>query len=536
MSGGTGRTVLSASAATLVSRIIGFIRNISLAAALGTSLVSDSYNLANQVPNQIFLLLGGGTIAAVFLPQLARLAATSRRSADRYGTVLLIAAGLFGVFASLGMLLLAPHVVSLLGGSAWDMSQRDLTVALFMWCIPQIAAYAVFTVASQLMNSRGKFTLVSWLPSVSSISVIAGCMIVIANGALQPDQPSSVSPAIIVTLGATTLGGTAAQTVALLVLLARIGFRPNLRGGFRGLGLRTAVQTGTLTLASAMCYQLSNLFTAAWAAQAGSSASEDGFSGFGYSALFFATALISVVQGIAVASLASVLLQRMSKHFASGDDKSAFAELDNAILRLASFVIPAAMMLTAAAPAIGQVLFARGQTSISAARIIGVVLACLAIGLLPYTLHALLIRPFYARHDAVRPLLSAFNVNIIWLAGAALSFLLLPSHMAVFGMALAFSVAYWADLPVKMIWLRRRLNYRLARPLMREIKRASTICAALSIAVGAPGWWAILTLDPPSWGALALGATQLVVLASVYSIFVHRSQISPFALLRWLRS
>ncbi|MBN9212179.1 MAG: hypothetical protein BGO45_03680 [Microbacterium sp. 71-36] len=535
MSGGTGRTVLSASTATLISRIVGFLRNISLAAALGTGLVSDSYNLANQIPNQIFLLLGGGTIAAVFLPQLARLSVRSRDDADRYGTVLLLGSIVFGAALSAVAVVAAPPIVGALGGAAWGASQRDLTIALFIWCAPQIAAYSVFAVASQLMNSRGKFTLVSWLPALSSLSVIAGSLIVIVNGVVSGDDPSSVSPTMVIALGATTLGGTILQTTVLLVLLVRVGFRPRLRGGIRGLGLRAAAKTGGLTVASAMCFQATNLITAAWTAQAGTAASESGADGFGYSAFFFAMALMSVVQGVAVASLASILLQRMSKHFAEGRDVEAFGELDDTIVRLSSFMIPVSAVFVSCGPAISEVLFARGQTSPEAARIIGIVLAGLAMGLLPFAMHSLLIRPFYAKHDALRPLLSSFSINAIWAAGAALAFFLLPPTLVVFGMAVTFALSYWADLPVKLMWLRRRLGFRIASAAWRDIVVAQLIAVALTVLIGAPGWYALFVFDLPTWAALIVAAVQATLLIAVYTLAVRRSLVSPIALLRWLR-
>ncbi|WP_278103644.1 lipid II flippase MurJ [Microbacterium proteolyticum] len=535
MSGGTGRTVLSASTATLISRIIGFVRNLSLAAALGTGIVSDSYNLANQVPNQIFLLLGGGTIAAVFLPQITRLATRSREDADRYGTVLLLGSAAFGLVISGVALAFAPQVVSALGGSAWGTSQRELTIALFLWCTPQIAAYAVFSVASQLMNARGKFTLVSWLPAVSSLSVIAGSAIVIVNGTVNGNDPTSVSPELITVLGATTLGGTIVQLTALLILLRRVGFRARLRGGIRGLGLRIAVRTGVLSVASAMCYQATNLLTAAWTAQAGTTASEQGFEGFGYSAFFFAMALISVVQGIAGSSLSSILLQRMAKHFGTGDVRAAHGELDDALLRLSSFIIPVASIMIACGPAIGEILFARGQTSPSAARMIGVTVAILATGLLPYSLHALLIRPFYANHDGLRPLLSSITVNAIWAIGAVLAFFLLPAPLVLFGMALTFAISYWADLPIKMIWLRRRLDYRVEDARRGAMLRGVIVGAILTVVIGAPGWYALFVFDLPTWAALIVAAVQATLLIAVYTLAVRRSLVSPIALLRWLR-
>ena len=90
-SAGVGRTSFSASAAMLFSTALGFVRNLVLASAIGTGLVADSYNIANQVPYQIFTMLGGGAIAFVLVPQLMRQAQVSEVRRDEYGSLLLAA-------------------------------------------------------------------------------------------------------------------------------------------------------------------------------------------------------------------------------------------------------------------------------------------------------------------------------------------------------------------------------------------------------------------------------------------------------------
>lgn len=533
--GGACRTVLSASAGTLAARILGFLRNIALAAALGTGLVSDSYNLANQVPNQIFLLLGGGVIAAVFLPQLAKLRVRSQLDADRYGTVLLVASGVFGLAVTGVLFALAPRLVEVLGAESWEVSQQQLTVAFFAWCVPQVAAASVFTVASQLMNARGRFTSVSWLPGLSSIAVIAGAVVVIASRGVSGDSPGSVAPLTIVVLGATTLGGSVLQTAVLCVLLLKAGFRPQRHGGFRGLGLRAAVSTGTLAVLSAVCYQMSNLLTAAWASQAGATAADAGIAGFGYSAFFYAQAVVSVVQGVAVSSLASVLLQRLSRHFAASNDAAAFRELDDALVRLASFVLPVAGLLVALGPGLGELMFARGETSTESARIIGLVLAVLAVGLLPFSWHSLLIRPFYAKHDGRHPLYSAISINLIWTSFGLISILTLPAPWVIFGTATGFALSYWVDLPIKLRWLRVRLGYSVNGGYGRDIVRGCVLSAASALAVGAPGWALLFLTDPPLLTVLVVVITQSLLFLGVYVLATRRSSISPFELTRWLK-
>ena len=136
-SSGVGRTSFGASAATLCSTVIGFARNLALATAIGTGLVADSYNIANQVPSQIFALLGGGTIAFVFVPQLMRQARESGARGDEYGSLLIFAGAVFGVIVTAVLLALSPLLINLMGGSSWGEAQSSLALRLTLWCIPQ---------------------------------------------------------------------------------------------------------------------------------------------------------------------------------------------------------------------------------------------------------------------------------------------------------------------------------------------------------------------------------------------------------------
>ena len=132
-------------------------------------------------------------------------------------------------------------------------------------------------------------------------------------------------------------------------------------------------------------------------------------------------------------------------------------------------------------------------------------------------------------------MLSSFSINAIWAAGAALAFFLLPPTLVVFGMAVTFALSYWADLPVKLMWLRRRLGFRIASAAWRDIVVAQLIAVALTVLIGAPGWYALFVFDLPTWAALIVAAVQATLLIAVYTLAVRRSLVSPIALLRWLR-
>ena len=150
-----GRTALGASVGTLAARILGFIRNIALTAAIGTGLVADSFNVADNLPNMLFLLVGGGTIAAVFMPQLVRHARVSDDRVEQYGSVLLVVSVAVGALITVLSVLLGPLLIGALGGSAWSASQSRVAFAFLLWCAPQMFFLAIYWVVAQILNARG---------------------------------------------------------------------------------------------------------------------------------------------------------------------------------------------------------------------------------------------------------------------------------------------------------------------------------------------------------------------------------------------
>jgi putative peptidoglycan lipid II flippase len=534
-SSGTGRTSLVASAGTLGATVIGFGRNLALAAAIGTGLVADSYNIANQVPNQVFLLLGGGAIFFVFVPQIMRHTRTSAERGDEYGSLLLFASAAFGVIVTALLLALSPLAIQLMGGSSWGEAQSSLGLRFSLWCIPQIFFYTLTAVASQLMNARGRFNAVAWLPTVNSLIVILACIPIIVIGTLQANSPDSMSAWEVVLLGGSTLFGSALQSMLLIMLLRRAGFRLRLRFQVRGLGLRVTAAMGLLTIANAACFQIANLVTAALSTQAGSTAKTLGYDGRGYTAIFYAQTIVFAASTVASASLATVLLQRLSRHYAEGDDGAASKELNEAILAMGALLIPVTSIFICLGPLGTELLFTRGETGPVAAQFIGVVLAVLSVGLTPYALHDMLIRPFFAVHDAKTPLRSGAIIGTGRVLGSFGASIFLPPEKVLLGIAGAFGLSYIVDLPLKLRSLNRRLNFRISASVVHGYCTALGAGILAAIIIGASTTYLEQTI-PQHWlprTMLFFGGIAGFVI--IYYALTARSPASLRRLVQWLR-
>ena len=84
MSASVARSTTSMAAGTVVSRLTGFLRDMVIAGAIGTEIFADTYNVANTIPNILYILLVGGALNAVLIPQLTRAMSSNKDGGQAY--------------------------------------------------------------------------------------------------------------------------------------------------------------------------------------------------------------------------------------------------------------------------------------------------------------------------------------------------------------------------------------------------------------------------------------------------------------------
>jgi len=195
-------------AGTIVSRFTGLIRNLLTVAALGTALFADTFNVANTIPTILYILLAGGALNAVFVPQLVR----SMREDDDGGSafasrLLTSVTSLLFLITALGIVL-APLITRIYAPKfslPGFETERSLTITFMRYCLPQILMMGIFVILSQIGNARGKFGPMMWAPVLNNLVGIAVLLIFLA---VAPDvSASTISPNQTALLGiGTTLG------------------------------------------------------------------------------------------------------------------------------------------------------------------------------------------------------------------------------------------------------------------------------------------------------------------------------------------
>src|SRR4051794_2208714 len=231
-------------AGTLASRLLGVVRNAMLAAAIGIngSAAAQAFDIANKIPNILLMLIAGGVLNAVLVPQIVRAYRTHR--GDEYVDRVLT----LGVVTLAGLTVVLTAAASLLVGlylKTDDAELRALAVSFAVWCIPQVFFYGVYSLLGQVLNARGSFGPYMWAPVVNNIVAIAGLAVFLglfghfAIGGPSADVDWWTGPRIALLAGTATLG-VIAQAGVLIFPLRRAGVRVPPRWGVRGGGVRGA--------------------------------------------------------------------------------------------------------------------------------------------------------------------------------------------------------------------------------------------------------------------------------------------------------
>jgi putative peptidoglycan lipid II flippase len=218
---------------SLVSRATGFVRSAVVVAALGTGLLNDAYSVANTLPNIVFMLLIGGALNSVFVPELVR--AVQHADGGRAYTDRLLTACVAGLAGITAVAVVAAPWLARLYAPVFTGGQLNLTVALARYCLPQIFFYGLFAVLGQVLNARDRFGAMMWTPVVNNLVVIGvfGLYLGIARDTVDAGRITTGQEML---LGAGSTLGIVTQALALLPSLRRAGFRWRPRFDWRPAG------------------------------------------------------------------------------------------------------------------------------------------------------------------------------------------------------------------------------------------------------------------------------------------------------------
>ena len=500
------RGLLSFSSMTMVSRVLGLLRDISISHVFGANLATDAFWVAFRIPNFMRRMFAEGAFSTAFVPVFtevkekgthAELKELMSRVAGTLGGVLLVVAALCVLFA--------PQVATVFTPGAVDEPHKfTLTVELLRLTFPFLLFVSLTALAGGALNSFHRFGLPALTPVILNLCMIAGAWWL--SRRLQTP---------ILALGWAVLAAGALQVLFQLPALRSLDLLAWPRWGWNHPQVRRIMQQMVPTLFGSSVSQINLLFDTVIASLliAGSQ-----------TWLSQADRFLELPLGVFGVALGTVILPSLSRHHVATDHEGFSKALDWGLRTTLLIAVPAMFGLMLLAQPLVATLFQNGQFRPFDTRMATLSVTALSFGVPAYALVKVLLPAFYARKDTRTPvragvasLLSNMLLNgmFLWLlytlwappalkAGPLFEGLSkVPGLHLALGMASA--VASYINLLLLWRWLRRADIYQQQPGWGRHLTRLALACAAM-VAVLLLGRWYW-----PDW-------TQLQVIGRIWRL------------------
>lgn len=501
-------------AGTIVSRFTGLIRNLLTVAALGTAIFADTFNVANTIPTILYILLAGGALNAVFVPQLVR----SMREDDDGGSafasrLLTSVTSLLFLITALGIVL-APLITRIYAPKfslPGFETERSLTITFMRYCLPQILMMGIFVILSQIGNARGKFGPMMWAPVINNLVGIAVLLIFLT---VAPDvNASTISPNQTALLGIGTTLGFVIQALILIPVVKKSGLNLKVRFDWRNSDLKKSFRLGGWTLLFVLINQIGYLVIVKVATSAAVQAKIEGITtGVGFTPYSYAYFIFILPHSIITVSVITALLPRISRLAHEKKDEAVKKNLVDSLQNIAVATAPSTLIFIVFGTAISALLYA--GTSADDSRQIGLVLAGFAIGLIPFSTMPLLLRGFYAYEDTKTPVIINIVSTGLMMILAIVAENLIPFRYVTIALAVILGISNLVGTLLCIRALERRVGrFPRARLFVTHIKLL--LLASLALIPGALVYLLVDRLMPSGAGWLS----NAVALASAGACF-----------------
>ena len=508
------RAIATVGGWTMASRILGFCRDILIAAYLGAGSMADAFFVALKLPNLFRRLFGEGAFNAAFVPAFASAftrqgPAVARQLAERLATLMAL---WLTLLAGLGMVFM-PQVLAVLapGFSGRGAGHMQLAVELTRIVFPYLVFICLTALVSGVLNSMGRFVAAAAAPvffnilSMAALFALAPFTATPAHALAWGVMVSGVVQLVLVWCAAARAGMVLLPTLPRLSLAEKSVLRkmvPGLLGaGVTQLNLAVDIIIASLLPVGAV------------------------------SLLYYADRVAQLPLGVIGVAISTALLPMLAAQLAAGKALSAHRSMNRGLEITLALCMPAALALMVLAQPIMSVLFQRGAFTAADAQGAAWVLMVYAAGLPAFVLVKAFAPGFFARGDTRTPVI----IGLVCVAlNLALNLLFLfTGWLGVPGIALATVVAAWVNAGA-MAWLLARRGLWVAdRRLRRGVPRQLLAVAAMGAVLG--GLIAFVPLQPGLVGTLLLGLVCALGAATYFGIAQLNGGLDLRALRRMMR-
>jgi putative peptidoglycan lipid II flippase len=256
-----GRASVLLAAGTVVSRVLGFVNMFVLAYAIGSfGSAANGFAAANQLPNTIYIIVAGGVLNAVLVPQIVKASLHTDGGTAYINKLLTIGVVILGL-TTCAAVALAPVLVGITV-SGFSPQELGLATVFAYWCLPQIFFYGLYAVLGEILNARKVFGPFTWAPVFNNVIAIVGFGVFILLFGADAGGRRGVedwSAQMIATIGATATIGVVTQALVLMLFWRRAGLRYRPDFHWRGVGLRETGRMASWTFGMLLVTTLAGL-------------------------------------------------------------------------------------------------------------------------------------------------------------------------------------------------------------------------------------------------------------------------------------
>lgn len=431
------KALATVSSMTLVSRILGFVRDAIIARVFGAGFATDAFFVAFKLPNLLRRIFAEGAFSQAFVPVLAEYKQT--RSEEETRTFIAHVAGaltlVLAVVTALGMLA-APVVIWISApGFADSPDKFALTVTLLRITFPYILFISLSSLAGSILNTWNRFSVPAFVPTLLNVSFIL-CAVLLTPYMNPP----------VLALGVAVFLGGVAQLFYQLPHLRKIGMLTWPRLAWRDAAVWRIVRQMGPAIFGVSIAQVSLIINTIFASFLVSGS---------VSWMYYADRLMEFPTGVLGVALGTILLPSLSRH-AARDTGEAFSQLLDWGIRLSLLLaLPSAVGLAVLSGPLVSTLFMYGRFSAHDALMTQQALVAYAVGLLGLILVKVLAPGFYARQNIKTPV----KVALLTLAATQLMNLVFIGPLKHAGLSLSIGLASCLNAGLLLYLLRRHGHY-----------------------------------------------------------------------------
>ena len=478
---------------TLISRVLGLVRDVVVANFIGAGAAADVFFFANRIPNFLRRLFAEGAFSQAFVPVLAEVKA--KHGDDAVRLLLARVTGSLGMVVTVVTLLgvIASPLVAMLFGMGWfvewlndgpDAHKFELASTMLKITFPYLWFISLVALSGAVLNTYNRFAVAAFTPVFLNIAIIA-CAVYMA--------PTLDEPAMALAWGV-FIGGVV-QLLFQLPFLAKAGLLVWPKWGWRDENVVKIRKLMLPALFGVSVSQINLLLDTVIASFLLTGA---------VSWLYYSDRLIEFPLGLFGIAIATVILPNLSRHHASANTERFSQTLDWSLRFVALFGIPAMAGLMVLSQPIIALLFMRGEFTQNDVLMVSYSLIAYSTGLLSYMLIKVLAPGFYARQDIKTPV----RIGIIAMVANMVFNLMLAPFLSYVGLALATAMS--ASLNAYLLYRGLKLAgvYQLSKTstifLLKLVIASSLMAALLYWQTPTLAQWVQLSFTVQLWRLITL--------------------------------